>query len=162
LYERLHEPSGEPSASLSADNNAERFPEVRHERRERARRVRSESSRLIEHQTHYTTSTAADVPRTALLQAAAVIPATLVVAGVFVVLITRPMREVGRAIRRLGARELADPSEVRGPRDVEALGRELDWLRRRIQELEHQKLTFLRHISHELKTQIGRAASRER
>ena len=154
LYERLHEPSGEPSASLSDDNNAELFDEVWNELRERARRVHSESSKLIEQQTHYTTNTAADVQRTLLLQAAAVIPATLVLAGVFVVLITRPMREVGRAIRRLGARELEDPIEVRGPRDVEALGRELDWLRRRIQELEHQKLTFLRHISHELKTPL--------
>jgi two-component system sensor histidine kinase GlrK len=30
----------------------------------------------------------------------------------------------------------------------------LDWLRRRIQQLEHQKMTFLRHISHELKTPL--------
>src|SRR5690606_16434664 len=154
LYERLHEPSGEPSASLSDDNNAELFDEVWNELRERARRVHSESSKLIEQQTHYTTNTAADVQRTLLLQAAAVIPATLVLAGVFVVLITRPMREVGRAIRRLGARELEDPIEVHGPKDVEEIGRELDWLRRRIQELEHQKLTFLRHISHELKTPL--------
>jgi len=154
LYERLHDASGEPSPSLRSDNNGELFDEVWNGLRNRARLVHSESSKLIEQQTNYTMNTAADVQRTLLLQAAAVIPATLVLAGVFVVLITRPMREVGRAIRRLGARELDDPIEVRGPRDVEALGRELDWLRRRIQELEHQKLTFLRHISHELKTPL--------
>ncbi len=154
LYERLHDSAGEPSASLSDGNNAELFDGAWNNLRNRARLVYHESGRLIEQQTNYTTATAADVQRTLLLQAAAVIPATLVLAGVVVVLITRPMREVGRAIRRLGARELEEPIEVRGPRDVEALGRELDWLRRRIQELEHQKLTFLRHISHELKTPL--------
>jgi two-component system sensor histidine kinase GlrK len=154
LFDRLHEPSGDPSASLSDDNDSELFDQVWNELRNRARLVHSESSKLIEQQTNYTTSTAAEVQRTLLLQAAAVIPATLVLAGVFVVLITRPMREVGRAIRRLGSRELEEPIAVRGPRDVEALGRELDWLRQRIQSLEHQKLTFLRHISHELKTPL--------
>src|SRR5690606_7792440 len=133
LYERLHDPSGEPSASLRDGDNAELFDEAWNELRYRARLIYQESGKLIEQQTNYTMDTAADVQRTLLLQAAAVIPATIVLAGVFVVLITRPMREVGRAIRRLGARELDDAIEVHGPRDVEALGRELDWLRRRIQ-----------------------------
>ena len=150
FYERLHTPSGEPSETLADENK----PEVWAELANRARIVLSESSKLIEQQGNYTTTTAAEVQRTLLLQAAAVIPATLVLGGVFVVLITRPMREVGRAIRRLGGREFSEPIEVHGPRDVEELGRELDWLRLRIQELEHQKLTFLRHISHELKTPL--------
>lgn len=150
FYERLHTPSGDPSEALPEHNK----PEVWAELANRARVVLSESSKLIEEQGNYTTTTAAEVQRTLLLQAAAVIPATLVLGGVFVVLITRPMREVGRAIRRLGGREFSEPIEVHGPRDVEELGRELDWLRLRIQELEHQKLTFLRHISHELKTPL--------
>jgi len=154
LFGRLHDASGEPAGSLTDDNNSELFADVWNELREQARIVHSESSKLIEQQINYTTTTAADVQRTLLLQAAAVIPATIVLAGVFVVLITRPMREVGRAIRRLGARELDEPIEVHGPRDVEGIGRELDWLRLRIKELEHQKLTFLRHISHELKTPL--------
>src|SRR5690606_12555268 len=146
----LHDALPISSRTLLDDNNSELFDNVWNELREQARLVHSESSKLIEQQINYTTTTAADVQRTLLLQAAAVIPATIVLAGVFVVLITRPMREVGRAIRRLGARELDEPIEVHGPRDVESLGRELDWLRLRIKELEHQKLTFLRHISHEL------------
>jgi two-component system sensor histidine kinase GlrK len=74
---------------------------------------------------------------------------------VFVVLITRPTREIAKAIQRLGARELDEVIEVRGPDDLAELGKELDWLRRRIKELEHQQITFLRHISHELKTPLA-------
>jgi two-component system sensor histidine kinase GlrK len=119
-----------------------------------ARAVLSESGRLIEEQANVTTSTADALQQTLALQAAAIIPASLLLAAVFVVLITRPMRQIGDAIRLLGARDFARTIEVHGPRDVEDLGRQLDWLRRRIQELEHQKITFLRHISHELKTPL--------
>lgn len=119
-----------------------------------ARAVLAESGKLIEEQANVTTSTADALQQTLLLQAAAIIPASLLLAAVFVVLITRPMRQIGDAIRLLGARDFARTIEVQGPRDVEDLGRQLDWLRRRIQELEHQKITFLRHISHELKTPL--------
>ena len=119
-----------------------------------ARDVLAESSTLIEGQADFATSAANDVQRTLLLQAAAVIPAAVVLAGLFTVLITRPLRQIGQGIRRLGAREFSEPIEVQGPRDVEELGQQLDWLRRRIQELEQQKITFLRHISHELKTPL--------
>src|SRR5690606_15628243 len=93
----------------------------------RARNVLTESSRLIEAQAGSATRSADRVQRTLLLQAAAVIPATLLLAGVFVVLINRPMRQVGEAIRRLGARDFTTPVRVEGPRDVEQLGAQLDW-----------------------------------
>ena len=34
------------------------------------------------------------------------------------------------------------------------LGEQLDWLRRRLVDLEDQKQRFLRHVSHELKTPL--------
>ena len=46
------------------------------------------------------------------------------------------------------------PFESRGPRDLEELGARLDWLRQRLLELEQQKTSFLRHVSHELKTPL--------
>jgi two-component system sensor histidine kinase GlrK len=119
-----------------------------------ARDVLAESSTLIERQADFATSAANVVQRTLLLQAAAVIPTAVVLAGLFTVLITRPLRQIGQGIRRLGAREFSEPIQVQGPRDVEELGQQLDWLRRRIQELEQQKIAFLRHISHELKTPL--------
>jgi len=122
---------------------------------DRAREVLSDSSQLIETQANYATDAADRLQRLLLLQAAAVVPVTFVLAGVFVVLITRPTREIAKAIQRLGARELDEVIEVRGPDDLAELGKELDWLRRRIKELEHQQITFLRHISHELKTPLA-------
>lgn len=150
LFDKLHTKSGAPSPTLAADNKAQVWADLTNQ----ARNVLSESSRLIEGQVDATTARAGVMQRTLLLQAAAAIPAAIVLAGLAVILIVRPLREVGQAIGRLGAREFGAPISVHGPRDLEALGRQLDWLRVRIQELEHQKITFLRHISHELKTPL--------
>ncbi|MGH8746972.1 MAG: sensor histidine kinase, partial [Burkholderiales bacterium] len=46
------------------------------------------------------------------------------------------------------------PIRVRGPEDLQYLGEQLDWLRRRLTELEAQKNRFLRNVSHELKTPL--------
>ncbi len=43
---------------------------------------------------------------------------------------------------------------MRGPEDLQSLGERLDWLRRRLAELEAEKNRFLRHLSHELKTPL--------
>lgn len=90
-----------------------------------------------------------------LWQAVALIPLALVMAGIFSVLITRPLRNLGKAIRRLGAGELATPVSVSGPQDVRELAEQLDWMRQRLAELDEQKLVFLQHVSHELKTPLS-------
>ncbi|MCF6226798.1 MAG: HAMP domain-containing histidine kinase [Xanthomonadales bacterium] len=95
-----------------------------------------------------------DVQRMLLWQAIALTPLALILAGVFSVLITRPLRNLGKAIRCLGAGELTTPVQVSGPRDVRELGEQLDWMRQRLAELEQQKLIFLQHVSHELKTPL--------
>ncbi|MDZ7810945.1 MAG: histidine kinase dimerization/phospho-acceptor domain-containing protein [Arhodomonas sp.] len=41
-----------------------------------------------------------------------------------------------------------------GPQDLQAVGERLEWLRRRLIELEMTKTRFLRHVSHELKTPL--------
>jgi two-component system sensor histidine kinase GlrK len=43
---------------------------------------------------------------------------------------------------------------VQGPTDLQFLGERLDWLRLRLAALEEQKVRFLRHVSHELKTPL--------
>lgn len=45
--------------------------------------------------------------------------------------------------------------KVSGPRDLEELGRQLDWLRLRLRALEQHKVTIVRNISHELKTPLA-------
>jgi two-component system sensor histidine kinase GlrK len=73
---------------------------------------------------------------------------------VFAFLIARPIRQLDRAIRRLGAADFSAGVRVQGPTDLEFLGERLDWLRVRLAALEEQKTRFLRHVSHELKTPL--------
>jgi len=68
--------------------------------------------------------------------------------------IARPIAELDAAIRQLGSADFAQPISVRGPEDLKTLGERLDWLRRRLVELEDEKNRFLRHLSHELKTPL--------
>jgi two-component system sensor histidine kinase GlrK len=118
------------------------------------RALLSEGADLVDTRVDDLTRAADTVQRAMLVQAAAVIPGTLFLAMLFFGLVTRPMKEIGLAIKRLGAQDLDHRITVRGPRDVRELGELLEWLRQRIQHLEQQKLAFLRHISHELKTPL--------
>ena len=94
------------------------------------------------------------VRRLLLWQAIALIPLALLIAVIFSVLISRPLRRLGAAIRQLGAGEFDTRIAVRGPRDIRELGEQLDWLRCQLAALNEQKLQFLRHVSHELKTPL--------
>lgn len=85
----------------------------------------------------------------------ALIPLTLLLAAVFSWMINRPIKQLKASIRQLGRAELAPLSQISGPHDMVELGREIDWLRQRLQALEEQKLRFLRHVSHELKTPLA-------
>ena len=68
--------------------------------------------------------------------------------------IARPITQLDAAIRQLGEADFMRPITVRGPEDLQTLGERLDWLRRRLAELEAEKNRFLRHLSHELKTPL--------
>ena len=98
---------------------------------------------------------AAGAQRLLFWLSAIVVPMVVGLALVFLFFIVRPLRELDRAIRRLGAGEFTDAIQVTGPRDLEDLGRRLDWMRERLLELENQKVMFLRHMSHELKTPLA-------
>jgi two-component system sensor histidine kinase GlrK len=68
--------------------------------------------------------------------------------------IARPIAELDAAIRQLGRADFSRPIAVPGPEDLKTLGERLDWLRRRLVELDDEKNRFLRHLSHELKTPL--------
>ena len=89
-----------------------------------------------------------------LWQAVAVILLSLCFAAFFSWLLARPVKQIDRAIRFLGAGDFQTRTEVQGPVDLVFLGRQIDWLRRRLIELDQQQLRFLRHVSHELKTPL--------
>ena len=63
------------------------------------------------------------------------------------------------AVQALGEGRLDREIVLKGPRDIREMGERLDWLRRRLLELEEQRILVLRHVSHELKTPL--AALRE-
>lgn len=88
-------------------------------------------------------------------QVAALVPGTLILVVFFTLLVARPIRQLDAAIHQLGQSGFAQPIEVRGPRDLERLGRQLEWLRVRLLELAQEKNKFLRHMSHELKTPLA-------
>ncbi len=88
-------------------------------------------------------------------QTAALVPGTLILAMFFTLLVARPIRQIDRAITQLGKSGFSKPIEVKGPSDLERLGRQLEWLRMRLLELAQEKNRFLRHMSHELKTPLA-------
>jgi two-component system, NtrC family, sensor histidine kinase GlrK len=87
-------------------------------------------------------------------QLVALVPVALFLVIGATILILKPIRQIEAALRRLGDGDFTHPVAVSGPRDLEALGRQLDWVRLRLIELEEQKTRFMRQISHELKTPL--------
>ncbi|MGC3965626.1 MAG: ATP-binding protein [Rhodocyclaceae bacterium] len=92
--------------------------------------------------------------RRMLTQLWLLIPIGLLLAGGVILLIRRPIRQLGAGIRGLGEGQLDKPIRVTGPHDLEVLGAQLDWLRTRLAEVNAQKTRFLHHVSHELKTPL--------
>jgi two-component system sensor histidine kinase GlrK len=86
---------------------------------------------------------------------AALIPGIMILVGLFLLLVGRPLRQIDRAIRELGEGDFGRPISVSGPHDIETLGRQLEWLRHRLKESTDEKNKFLRHMSHELKTPLA-------
>lgn len=81
--------------------------------------------------------------------------ASLLLALLFTYLIIRPVRQLEKRILNLGAGVEPEAKPIRGPAELVELGDKLQWLHLRLRELEAQKLQFLRHLSHELKTPLA-------
>ena len=132
-------------------------PAVEQRWRDLGRRVRAlidGSRELVEAEGLAAAEEAVVFERLLLVQAVAVLPLTVLLAVLFARLISRPIRQIDSAIRGLAADSLQGAVEIQGPRDLQEVGACLDVLRKRIAELETDKLNFLRRISHELKTPL--------
>jgi two-component system sensor histidine kinase GlrK len=90
-----------------------------------------------------------------LWQTAALLPVTLGLMLLFALFVGRPIRQIDRAIEAIGHGRLSEPVSVKGPTDLQALGRQLEWLRVRLGEIAEERNRFLRHMSHELKTPLA-------
>ena len=68
--------------------------------------------------------------------------------------LSRPILMLEKSIERLGDNRFDKPVPISGPADLRRVGRRLDWLRRRLGQLESERERTLRHVSHELKTPL--------
>ena len=112
------------------------------------------ASRAIDQEVDALRTSAAKSRNQVFWQMLAMIPAALLMIAGFTYMLVRPIRDLERAINRLGEGKLAKRIRVSGPRDIEKLGEQLDWLRQRLISLEDQKTRFFQHVSHELKTPL--------
>ncbi|NOT17617.1 MAG: HAMP domain-containing histidine kinase [Sulfuriferula sp.] len=109
---------------------------------------------LIEQEADALQIKAARARKRVVWQLLGLIPFAIILALGFSVVITRPIRQIEQAIRRMGQGQLNHAVRVEGPEDLSKLGDKLDWMRLRLLAVETQKNTFLRHVSHELKTPL--------
>jgi two-component system sensor histidine kinase GlrK len=93
--------------------------------------------------------------RELLLESTLLLPLVLIALLVFTLRVSRPLRQLDRAIGELGRGNFAQGFTVSGPVDLERLGRQLEWLRQRLMDLAQERNRFLRHMSHELKTPLA-------
>lgn len=123
--------------------------------RQRARQMTTLLTSHVDAKLSTLQETARDAQRVSAWQVAALVPGTLILILTFTLLVTRPIRQIDNAIAQLGESGFSKPIEVKGPTDLQRLGRQLDWLRIRLLELAQEKNKFLRHMSHELKTPLA-------
>jgi two-component system sensor histidine kinase GlrK len=83
------------------------------------------------------------------------LPLIVIVVLLFALRLSRPLRQIDRAIGELGRGNFSNSIVINGPVDLERLGHQLEWLRNRLLELAQERNRFLRHLSHELKTPLA-------
>jgi two-component system sensor histidine kinase GlrK len=124
-----------------------------------AEEIIERSDALIEHENARMTAIAQRARRVLFWLSLAALPLAIGVIWGFATMLARPVRDLDQAIGAIGSGRLSAPIEVHGPRDLEKLGRRLEWLRLELLDLQQQKNRFLRQVAHALKTPL--AAVRE-
>ena len=90
-----------------------------------------------------------------ILQTYGLISFTIILIIVFMALISKPIKQINKGIERIGDGDFTTPVNVLWPKDLQALGEKLDWLRKRLAKLDKEKIKLITHISHDLKTPLA-------
>lgn len=97
----------------------------------------------------------ADNVSAAMLRSLLIIPLIILVAGVFILLITKPLKELIEQIQQLERGNFENKFNIQGSSEILEIADALEVMRTRLHALELQKSSFIRHISHELKTPLA-------
>ena len=147
IYSALSDPEAEKQRVTAA---VQSFPELS----ELATSIMTRSSDLIDAEIAALRKAGDDVRGMVFWELLALVPAIIFLVAGSTMMVARPITEIDGAIRRIGSGDLGTEVVVHGPEDLRHLGRQLDWLRRRMHELEQQRNKFLQHVSHELKSPL--------
>ena len=120
-----------------------------------ANEVSIESSKLMLNETEKFSEAVHLAQKTLFWQASCLIFFSIVLVTLFALIIIRPIRQIDQSIMRLGKGDFTTPVRVSGPKDLEFIGEKLNWLRGRLAELDQEKIKFVAHISHDLKTPLS-------
>lgn len=123
-----------------------------------SQRINQRSIDLINTQASQIKVTADQVSGTMLISLL-IIPITVGIAGLFIFLITTPLKILIEKIQSLEKGNFEKKIVLRGSPEITEIADALEIMRLRLHALELQKSSFIRHISHELKTPL--AAIRE-
>lgn len=119
-----------------------------------SREMLSGSQTVIDREVQVMYDLASNAQRMLFWFGLALIPVMIIIIGGITYIISRPIGQIEQAIMTLGDGSFSAPIEVVGPKNLETLGERLNWLRQRLAEVEQEKVKFLRHVSHELKTPL--------
>jgi len=140
-----------PQSSRERQNLSQRFAELS----SLASRVSQQGNEQIDSEVAKLEMQTQQARRRLFVQAALLLPLTIVAILALTLAVGRPLRQLDKAISELGAGTLTNPIGVSGPRDLERLAGQLEWLRGRLLDLAQERNRFLRHMSHELKTPLA-------
>lgn len=123
-----------------------------------SQKIHSRSDELINQQADAIDKTANQISDT-MLVSLLIIPMALFIAGVFIYLITTPLKLLIAKIQSLEKGDFDKEIKLNSSPEIREIADALEVMRLRLHALELQKSSFIRHISHELKTPL--AAIRE-
>lgn len=121
-------------------------------------RINQRSNELIYNQAKEV-RTSASLVRQTMLNSLLIIPITILIAVFFIIIITKPLKKLIAEIQQLEQGSFEHQIALKSSPEINEIVDALEVMRTRLHALELQKSSFIRHISHELKTPL--AAIRE-